>query len=135
MTRVGVRLMSEQSAENARFRYAYDHDFIGVAGHPDDDECTHRVDGTDATYCGLPAARHLDDATVATLAADVGYRVVPAAEHDAIRLRAGASEKCHRPVGTYPCAPCNGGKVAGAPGDRRCPGRVTPPATSTSEEA
>ncbi len=29
-----------------------DHVFIGVAGHPDDNECTHRADGTDATYCG-----------------------------------------------------------------------------------
>lgn len=35
-----------------------DHDFLPVAGHPDDDECTHRSDGTDATYCGLPATDH-----------------------------------------------------------------------------
>ena len=35
-----------------------DHEFIGVAGHPDDDECTHRADGTDATYCGLTRAEH-----------------------------------------------------------------------------
>lgn len=28
------------------------HEFIGVAGHADDDECTHREDGSDATYCG-----------------------------------------------------------------------------------
>jgi hypothetical protein len=28
------------------------HEFLPVAGHPDDDECTHRDDGTDATYCG-----------------------------------------------------------------------------------
>ena len=33
-----------------------EHDFLPVAGHPDDDECTHRSDGTDATYCGHPAA-------------------------------------------------------------------------------
>ena len=30
------------------------HAFWGVAGHADDDECTHREDGTDATYCGEP---------------------------------------------------------------------------------
>lgn len=34
------------------------HDFLPVNGHPDDDECTHRADGTDATYCGHPAADH-----------------------------------------------------------------------------
>lgn len=34
------------------------HDFLPVAGHPDDDECTDREDGTDATYCGLPEAAH-----------------------------------------------------------------------------
>lgn len=34
------------------------HDFLGVAGHPDDDECTYRADGTDATYCGEPRAAH-----------------------------------------------------------------------------
>lgn len=33
-------------------RMVVDHVFIGVAGHPDDNECTHRTDGTDATYCG-----------------------------------------------------------------------------------
>jgi hypothetical protein len=37
-----------------------DHDFRPVAGHPDDDECTHRSDGTDATYCGLTSAQHAD---------------------------------------------------------------------------
>lgn len=69
--------------------YVYDHDFAGVAGHPDDDECTHRSDGTNATYCGLPAASHVDDETVARLAADVGYSIVPVAspaeccDHDA----------------------------------------------------
>jgi hypothetical protein len=35
-----------------------DHDFLPVAGHPDDDECTHRSDGTDLTYCGEPEAAH-----------------------------------------------------------------------------
>lgn len=34
------------------------HAFVPVAGHPDDDECTHRSDGTDATYCGRTAADH-----------------------------------------------------------------------------
>lgn len=34
-----------------------DHDFQPVAGHPDDDECTYRSDGTDATYCGPHARR------------------------------------------------------------------------------
>lgn len=34
------------------------HDFQPVEGHPDDDECTHRADGTDATYCGEPRDRH-----------------------------------------------------------------------------
>lgn len=34
------------------------HGFELVAGHPDDDECTYRTDGTDATYCGLPEADH-----------------------------------------------------------------------------
>lgn len=34
------------------------HDFLPVADHPDDDECTHRADGTDATYCGEPRHHH-----------------------------------------------------------------------------
>lgn len=34
------------------------HDFLPVAGHPDDDECTHRDDGTDATYCGRTRIEH-----------------------------------------------------------------------------
>lgn len=34
------------------------HDFLPVAGHPDDDECSHRSDGTDATYCGLTRDEH-----------------------------------------------------------------------------
>lgn len=37
---------------------ALGHDFLPVNGHPDDDECTHRADGTDATYCGEPKAAH-----------------------------------------------------------------------------
>lgn len=35
-----------------------DHEFRAVNGHRDDDECTHRSDGTDATYCGLPERAH-----------------------------------------------------------------------------
>ncbi|MCA2247566.1 hypothetical protein JF729_07115 [Mycobacterium intracellulare] len=35
-----------------------DHEFLPVAAHPDDDECTHRSDGTDATYCGQPRDLH-----------------------------------------------------------------------------
>ncbi len=35
------------------------HSWVGVAGHPDDPECAHREDGTDATYCGEPEYRHL----------------------------------------------------------------------------
>ncbi|GAA3218004.1 hypothetical protein ACFP63_08770 [Oerskovia jenensis] len=34
------------------------HEFIGVAGHPDDDECTYRADGTDRTYCGARKESH-----------------------------------------------------------------------------
>ena len=39
-------------------RRVAEHAFQPVAGHPDDDECTYRSDGTDATYCGLPEHRH-----------------------------------------------------------------------------
>ena len=35
-----------------------DHVFSPVLDHPDDDECTYRADGTDATYCGAPLLRH-----------------------------------------------------------------------------
>lgn len=35
-----------------------DHDFLPVAGHPDDNECTYRNDGTDLTYCGEPKEAH-----------------------------------------------------------------------------
>ena len=34
------------------------HEFLPVNGHPDDDECTHREDGTDATYCGRQECEH-----------------------------------------------------------------------------
>ena len=37
---------------------APDHSFVGVAGHSDDNECTHRSDGTDDTYCGLTIEDH-----------------------------------------------------------------------------
>lgn len=38
-----------------------DHEFLPVEGHPDDDECTHRSDGTDTTYCGEPKTAHEPD--------------------------------------------------------------------------
>lgn len=47
--------MSEQTSE---MDYIAEHEFRPVAGHPDDDECTYRADGTDATYCGQPRAWH-----------------------------------------------------------------------------
>lgn len=34
------------------------HAFTPVRGHPDDDECTFRRDGTDKTYCGRPEYQH-----------------------------------------------------------------------------
>lgn len=37
-----------------------DHVYLGVAGHPDDPECTYRSDGTDATYCGEFRWNHED---------------------------------------------------------------------------
>jgi hypothetical protein len=39
------------------------HHFIGVAGHPDDDECTYREDGTDRTYCGRTEGEHYPEPT------------------------------------------------------------------------
>lgn len=36
-----------------------DHQWTGVAGHADDPECSHRLDGTDATYCGRLEHEHL----------------------------------------------------------------------------
>ena len=63
----------------------WDHEFLPVAGHPDDDECTHREDGTDATYCGRARAEHLTDLQIAHLADDLGVRLLddPRAENDA----------------------------------------------------
>jgi hypothetical protein len=51
-----------------------DHDFLPVAGHPDDDECTYRSDGTDATYCGDKRAAHnvYDEYTEADWVEDQG---------------------------------------------------------------
>lgn len=43
-----------------------DHDYQPVAGHPDDNECTHRADGTDKTYCGRPDYEHEVDITQIT---------------------------------------------------------------------
>lgn len=34
------------------------HEFKPVNGHPDDDECTFRNDGTDLTYCGETRSSH-----------------------------------------------------------------------------
>jgi hypothetical protein len=69
-----VRDMCENLAENAAALAAVpqgqgaraepdvvaDHAWIGVAGHPDDDECTYRSDGTDETYCGRTEAEHME---------------------------------------------------------------------------
>ncbi|GAT73572.1 hypothetical protein MHM582_2066 [Microbacterium sp. HM58-2] len=37
------------------------HEFLPVAGHEDDDECTYREDGTEATYCGATEDEHWVD--------------------------------------------------------------------------
>lgn len=37
------------------------HDFQPVEGHPDHDECTFRLDGTDDTRCGQPRSAHNGD--------------------------------------------------------------------------
>jgi hypothetical protein len=62
-----------------------DHIYQGVAGHPDDDECTFRADGTDETYCGRTRNQHADRG---------GYAAVREAEgmladvrHNALRRR------------------------------------------------
>lgn len=52
---------------------APNHEFLPVAGHPDDDECTHREDGTDSTYCGLPESQH-NTATVSDESTKHEYR-------------------------------------------------------------
>ncbi|WP_426243738.1 hypothetical protein [Nocardioides sp. LHG3406-4] len=56
--------------------YVHDHEFRPVAGHPDDDECTHRSDDTDATYCGRSRDRHLTDLDIAHIADDLGVRLI-----------------------------------------------------------
>lgn len=63
------------------------HEFVGVAGHPDDDECTYRADGTDLTYCGLTKAEH--DAPAA--------EAVPIPDCPAVNERRGV--RCERPAG------------------------------------
>jgi len=52
----------KDTAPSVRPDTTTDHAFLPVAGHPDDDECTHRADGTDATYCGRTEAEHDDTA-------------------------------------------------------------------------
>jgi len=42
-----------------RRKMIVDHAWIGVAGHSDDPECTHRAGGTDETLCGELEYRHL----------------------------------------------------------------------------
>lgn len=44
--------------EIAKGLAASGHEFLPVNGHPDDDECTFRADGTDDTYCGATKAAH-----------------------------------------------------------------------------
>lgn len=55
---VGSGPQHERDAATPDADDASEHDFLPVAGHPDDDECTHRADGTDATYCGRTRAEH-----------------------------------------------------------------------------
>lgn len=50
--------LTQPAADPRTFGGPDHHDFLPVRGHPDDDECTHRADGTDATYCGMSRARH-----------------------------------------------------------------------------
>lgn len=50
--------MTDQRTPFAENDAPSDHDFLPVTGHPDDDECTHRGDGTNATYCGRTRAEH-----------------------------------------------------------------------------
>lgn len=44
--------------ERAGFGSITDHAFVPVRDHDDDDECTFRSDGTDATYCGESELAH-----------------------------------------------------------------------------
>lgn len=53
--------MAGDKSASGEVRFAPAHPFLPVNGHPDDDECTHREDGTDATYCGRPQAEHERD--------------------------------------------------------------------------
>lgn len=45
-------------AGTGRHELTTDHPFVGVKDSPDDDECTHRADGTDETYCSRPEIEH-----------------------------------------------------------------------------
>ena len=60
---VGGDLTAEEQAalayQKRRLGTIIDHAWIGVAGHPDDKECTYRADGTDDTYCGRHEYDHL----------------------------------------------------------------------------
>jgi hypothetical protein len=57
ITRV-VRDSDHPDGDFSEVRWTADHAFVPVNGHPDDDECTFRSDGTDATYCGRTEAEH-----------------------------------------------------------------------------
>jgi hypothetical protein len=65
-----------------------DHDFLPVAGHPDDDECTHRSDGTDLTYCGEPEAAHGVPTPGPTLESEAAHAAMCDAEVMRERVRA-----------------------------------------------
>lgn len=57
----GERTNEETAALAFLVRYSatvVDHMWVGVAGHPDDPECTHRGDGEDL-YCGRREDEHL----------------------------------------------------------------------------
>lgn len=49
-----------------------DHEYLPVAGHLDDDECTYRSDGTSATYCGCPEDDHYPYITHITMTCTAG---------------------------------------------------------------
>lgn len=64
------------------------HDFLAVAGHPDDDECTNRSDGTDRTYCGKPKAAHerIERDSLDALTVAVRIELERSAESDVVAL-------------------------------------------------
>ena len=55
MVRIGIHVTADEMP-----RLIADHPYLPVAGHPDDPECTHRIDGTDATYCGQIEEQHTE---------------------------------------------------------------------------